>query len=259
MSKHVQRIPNWAAALIRENKELRQQQETLDDRTPLTLDLGRLADYKGPKGDQGRQGVPGPKGDTGAQGPQGVPGPKGDKGDQGPKGDRGPRGANGAKGAAGAKGAKGDTGDVGPMPKHQIEQLTGKDSGYRIRFERAPGKWGRWITLHDGKGTDGAASGGVAYIAGTGPQISDLKTMTKEGVTEYFRDRDFDADDQPILIEVYDGQDATGSKLFTQVLTWVSGNCEQTVTTDEQTGAVLTITHTFDAKGNYVTSTEVLS
>ena len=250
MPTEAKKIPAWAANLIREMRN-----QIRSDQTRLTFDLGRIADFKG---DTGKTGKTGKTGERGLPGKPGTPGKDGKRGatgatgPRGPKGATGPRGPRGLQGNQGAQGAQGDTGAMGPMPRHEVDKTT---KGYRIRFESAPGKWGNWINLP----TSGSGNHGVAYISGTGPQLADLKTMTKEGITNYFREREYDSDNQPTLVEVYDGTDNTGTKLFTQQLTWTSGNCEQTVTTDEQTDAVLTITHTFDSNGNYVTSTEILT
>lgn len=95
---------------------------------------------------RGTDGVPGPRGDAGMTGSQGAQGPKGDKGATGEKGDAGPRGPQGTIGPQGTKGTNGvdgvigPQGEFGPMPKHESR-------GDAIRFEIAPGQWGRWINL----------------------------------------------------------------------------------------------------------------
>ena len=146
-------------------KRLKGRIDTLDDR------IDQVAEFKA---EPGPQGVPGQQGEQGEQGPQGVqgergergliglpgvdgrdgkdgrdgldgrdgqdgqPGQKGDRGEQGP---RGPQGV-GMRGPRGEDGKDGQDGQDGEMPKHQV-----RDG--RIRFETAPGRYGKWISLQN--------------------------------------------------------------------------------------------------------------
>ncbi len=92
---------------------------------------------KGETGDQGIQGLPGIQGRPGESGVHGPAGPQGDKGEKGPQGEVGPQGA---RGHSGEDGQAGQHGEQGPMPKHETR-------GDAIRFEIAPGQWGKWISL----------------------------------------------------------------------------------------------------------------
>ncbi len=85
----------------------------------------------------------GPQGTTGEAGTQGIPGAlgrTGPKGDTGATGPQGPSGAQGVPGHNGENGLRGETGAMGPMPKHELR-------GDAIRFEIAPGAWGKWINI----------------------------------------------------------------------------------------------------------------
>lgn len=249
-AKRVRRVPGWVRDVLQPYERASVQA------------LRGLPGPQGPKGDtgdtgeRGRPGIPGAPGAAGApgkQGPQGIPGAPGKQGQRGLRGYKGEKGLPGAPGKQGPQGPKGDKGDMGPMPKHEI---AGTKDAPKLRFEKAPGKWGAWIEI---PAASGKSSPGVAYIAGTGPQISDLKTLTKEGQRRYYRQRTVDGSGNPTEINVYT-DDTLTTQLFSQVLTWDgSGNCTQTVTTDIQTGAVLTITHSDFVNGIPQTSDEVLS
>lgn len=97
------------------------------------------------------QGAPGEDGKQGPPGPQGPRGDKGERGERGPQGERGPMGLRGEAGANGQRGdigPRGLVGPIGPMPAHQWQDT-------RLRFEKAPGKWGEWVDL---QGPPGMAS-----------------------------------------------------------------------------------------------------
>lgn len=121
----------------------------------------------------GAKGMKGEPGKTGLRGPQG---PKGDKGNPGPKGrdgrdgQHGRDGNHGLPGLAGVRGPEGPKGDTGPMPKHQLK-------GDELRFEKAPGEWGRWIRLSNnsrhggGAGSSEGGGGGGVPVGGTAGQV----------------------------------------------------------------------------------------
>ena len=44
-------------------------------------------------------------------------------------------------------------GEIGPMPRHQWR-------GTRLRFEMAPGEWGKWVDLEGPPGAPGSGGGG---------------------------------------------------------------------------------------------------
>lgn len=97
------------------------------------------------------QGAPGENGKQGPIGPQGQKGDRGERGERGPQGERGPlglRGEAGVNGARGDIGPRGLVGNTGPMPAHQWQDT-------RLRFEKAPGKWGEYVDL---QGPPGMAS-----------------------------------------------------------------------------------------------------
>lgn len=101
------------------------------------------AGTRGPTGEKGIQGPQGPQGQEGPEGPRGetgAPGPQGEAGPQGPKGATGDAGPRGPQGEPGPQGPDGTPGETGPMPDHQY-----KDG--RLRFEIAPGTWGKWFKL----------------------------------------------------------------------------------------------------------------
>lgn len=92
------------------------------------------------KGATGERGIPGPQGVPGQAGVAGPKGATGEKGDTGPRGPQGPIGPQGPAGHNGEDGVVGPAGQQGPMPKHESR-------GDQIRFEMAPGQWGKWINL----------------------------------------------------------------------------------------------------------------
>lgn len=112
-----------------------------------------LRQTKGEKGDPGKDGKDGSVGPQGPQGPVGPQGPKGDTGPKGEKGERGPQGLQGLQGLPGKDGKDGidgKDGEIGPIPKHEV-------SGDRVRFEIAPGVWGKWFNLPGGSQAGGSA------------------------------------------------------------------------------------------------------
>lgn len=230
----------------------------------LTLDLGTMSDFKGPKGDIGDTGLQGDRGPMGIQGRQGPIGPRGPKGEQGDSGPRGKVGKSGNDGRSGRDGRNGNDGkdgnqgDIGPMPKHEIKEG-------RIRFEMAPGKWGKWLDIAEiafpymRGGGNLATKGDLEGIdSAEKEQIEILKSLLKPGYTAYYGDQDNDVEGNPILIEIYSDPGKT-DKLFTKDITWTSGNRTTIVTTDEQTAAILTQIENFDANGNRTSYSEVLS
>jgi len=113
---------------------------------PLSISRGR----------NGKDGLQGP------QGPRGEPGERGPKGEVGPKGDRGPQGLTGPAGADGIdgkNGVDGVVGPMGPMPKHEFK-------GNQLRFETAPGVWGKWYTLVASSGGGGGGAPQAEHVFG---------------------------------------------------------------------------------------------
>jgi len=241
----MKKLPSWFSDFYRSSNK------PIEGRR-VVLDLGELASFKGEPGTdgiKGEKGEKGDKGDRGDQGIQGVQGAKGERGEKGDKGDRGESGAKGAKGDKGDAGAKGDTGDRGETPRHEV-----KDD--KIRFFQAGGFWGEWIDL---KGTTKivGGGGGLATVTTTS-QMSDLKSMIKDGVTNYYRELTNDGDGNPTLIEVYTSVDKA-QHLFTKTLVWTDGNPTNTVTVDHTDNKTLTSDITYDVDGNIETITEVLT
>ena len=88
-------------------------------------------------------------------------------------------------------------------------------------------------------------------------QIFELKNLLKTGQINYYTEYIW-LDDNPINIDKWTDSGKT-TKLFSKTLTWLSGNCTQTVTVDETTSATLTVDYTYDGNDNVITSTEVLT
>jgi hypothetical protein len=120
---------------------------------------------QGPPGEDGKdgesivgpEGPEGPEGPMGPQGPRGLQGPEGKQGPVGPQGPQGERGLDGRDGKDGERGAAGPMGPPGPQGERGFNGLPGsmpkhERKGMRIRFEKAPGEWGDWITIPSGGG-----------------------------------------------------------------------------------------------------------
>lgn len=85
---------------------------------------------------------------------------QGEAGPEGPQGERGPQGLPGEcgpQGLTGPQGLQGERGDMGPMPRHQWKDAS-------VRFEVAPGKWGKWVDLRGPRGYPGLSSGGGGVV-----------------------------------------------------------------------------------------------
>ena len=85
----------------------------------------------------------------GLNGADGTSGRDGLNGKDGTRGPRGPRGE---------AGRQGDSGLIGPMPAHEWE-------GTKLRFEEAPGEWGKFKDLRGPRGIGGGGSAQVATPA----------------------------------------------------------------------------------------------
>ncbi len=122
------------------------------------LRLGLLDGKDGVDGIPGEQGIQGPEGPTGRDGLDGKDGVS-VVGQPGKDGADGKDGVSG-KDAIGEDGEKGDTGEIGPQPMHEWR-------GEALRFEEAPGEWGKFVNLRGTPGPSGGGSGGGAIL----PQI----------------------------------------------------------------------------------------
>ena len=88
----------------------------------------------------------------GLNGTHGTDGTSGVDGLNGKDGTRGPRGPKGEPGA------QGEPGLIGPMPAHEWD-------GTKLRFEDAPGEWGKFKDLRGPRGIGGGGSAQVASPA----------------------------------------------------------------------------------------------
>ena len=91
-----------------------------------TLDewLASLDGKDGRDGEQGPQGEPGPQGPVGPMGPQGPQGPKGDAGATGPKGETGAQGPQGETGPQGPQGVPGKDASVNAVDNLTSDSAT---------------------------------------------------------------------------------------------------------------------------------------
>jgi hypothetical protein len=145
-------------SLIREATEEEILQFLLKSNSPKEPNIGHRGE-QGDKGEQGDRGLDGnhgadgkdgkdgigrdgARGVDGIDGRDGVDGVSGERGEIGLRGPIGPKGNDGKDGKDGKDGSKGERGEIGPMPKHQIQRVSG---GYKVRFEQGErGKWGEW-------------------------------------------------------------------------------------------------------------------
>ena len=110
--------------------------------------LSREPGPQGPDGKDGTDGRNGADGKDGARGPEGPAGKDGARGPEGPAGKDGARGPEGPAGPTGPTGRDGEKGEIGPMPKHEWR-------GTELRFQSAPGKWGKRVDLRGPAGPSG--------------------------------------------------------------------------------------------------------
>lgn len=80
---------------------------------------------------------------------------------RGPPGDDGPQGIAGKRGAQGPTGPRGATGAIGPMPRHEWRNT-------ELRFEMAPGEWGKFVDLRGPAGQPGGGGGIVSVVQSLG-------------------------------------------------------------------------------------------
>ncbi len=116
------------------------------------LQLGLLDGKPGKVGEQGIQGPEGPPGRDGLDGIAGVS----IEGQQGVPGKAGRDGEDGTD-AVGTDGEKGDKGEIGDIPKHEWQ-------GTGLRFEEAPGEWGKFVNLEGRPGPSGGGASGGAIL-----------------------------------------------------------------------------------------------
>lgn len=87
--------------------------------------------------------------------------------------------------------------------------------------------------------------------------IFELKNAVKEAQSTYFTSGRYDGDDQPTSYETWTDETMT-TKLFTQTLTWVSGNLTESVLVDETASKTLSSVFYYTAGGNLDRYKEVL-
>ena len=98
----------------------------------------------------------------------------------------------------------------------------------------------------------------ISYNAAVQLQIYALKTMLKVGQTTYYTEATNDVDGNPTNLDKYTNS-GKATPLFSRVITWTAGNATKIVTTDEVTGAILTVDMTYDINDTIETITEVLT
>jgi hypothetical protein len=128
--------------------------------------------FSGKDGALGRSGRDGKDGVDGQDGLNGKDGAPGEHGRDGVDGAPGKRGLQGLQGPQGEPGPQGPRGDIGPMPRHEWEDT-------RLRFEIAPGRWGRSVDLQGPPGK----SGRVQVVGGGGTTTSSESSSTSSGNT----------------------------------------------------------------------------
>lgn len=173
MSFDVKALADRLAAVERLAASLRSGRDGRDGRDGLDAEPAPIAE-RGERGVRGDSGTPGADGLDGKDfdpdlmrlevqrsvglipiprdGLNGADGADGRDGLNGKDGTRGPRGPRGEAGR------QGDSGLIGPMPAHEWD-------GTKLRFEDAPGEWGKFKDLRGPRGIGGGGSAQVASPA----------------------------------------------------------------------------------------------